>query len=430
MEKLIQKLKKFTIELEKDQNKIFVLESGQDITEYIKLCHSPEDILTLANKLRDELIDNENADDYEELNGFRKNFAEANATGYVDRYGDGMEQENLDSDNELEDHSIAKGIIEKYHGGILNEESMPEDVEEEEDSFECEVEQILANLGLDANWETWGQCFGSLGYKYPQMLDELQFRSPCDIIDVMDYNEDDPNPETTDEEKLLYVHRFYAGELVELEILLLANSVIEYCKENGDEDEYVEAEGEYEEEMEEDLDNFYQMVKSECNLLRNRDIMNNFHKRLRLAEDEEGRLDYDMLSEIGDEIEVMHEIEEDVIFDEYGSVDGRLSEKRKRYRVQFDMQDDPIPEMRFEQEQTDLLLDKHAMKMLIGEIAQDYSGEDIDFTPDAIEAIQVAAEDYLIKMFQDANLVAVTGDLTHIQPKHIQVVRHIMKDDD
>lgn len=283
MEQLIRKLKKFTIELERDKSQIFVLENGQDITEFIKHCHSPEDILSLANKIRDELIDVDGGD-FQDLNGFRGNFAEANASNYVDRYGNEQEQVDLNPDeDEGEDHSTAKSVIEKYHSGILNEENMPaSDSEEEEDFLKTGVEVILNNLRFDAYWKTWGQCFGSLGYKYPQMLDDLCFDSPYDIIDILEFHDEvsngsltavgvntiDPGAQETnlDEQKLIYIRRFYAGELTEMEIIILANSVIEYCKdEQGDEDLYVEMEGEYEAEIEEDLENYYDMVKSECN---------------------------------------------------------------------------------------------------------------------------------------------------------------------
>lgn len=101
---------------------------------------------------------------------------------------------------------------------------------------------------------------------------------------------------------------------------------------------------------------------------------------------------------------------------------GSHSENRKRSRIEFDLNEQPIEEIAFEQEHVDLLIDGPAMKRLIKEISQDFD-PDLNFTDDAYEALQVAAEDYIIKLFENSNRVAIDQGLTHIAPNHMQSVR-------
>ena len=73
-----------------------------------------------------------------------------------------------------------------------------------------------------------------------------------------------------------------------------------------------------------------------------------------------------------------------------------------------------------------LLLPKASFSRLVREIAQDYQGEtEIRFQKRAMLAIQVASEDYLIKLFQDANLSAIHSGRTTVSPKDVQLARRI-----
>ena len=64
------------------------------------------------------------------------------------------------------------------------------------------------------------------------------------------------------------------------------------------------------------------------------------------------------------------------------------------------------------------------MAVLMKEVLQGFS-RDCDFAPDAFEALQVAAEDHLVGLFEDANLEAIHAKRTTIQPKDFQMARRI-----
>ena len=68
------------------------------------------------------------------------------------------------------------------------------------------------------------------------------------------------------------------------------------------------------------------------------------------------------------------------------------------------------------------ILPQHAFECLIREIGQDFK-MDLDFEPEAIEALRAAAEDYLVNLFDAANTVAIQGQRTYIRPNDIQLAR-------
>lgn len=425
MEKLISRLKKLTVDLEINKEKLFYLGNGTDISELIEKCKTDGDILELAQKIKDYLIEIDDSYEYREFNGLMPNFAESNAANYLDDYGNEDECGGFDEDEE-EDHTIAKGIIEKYHAGTPNDFIWGEEDEEDEESENLTEKfgKLLEELVIEQNWKTWGECLTSLGYKDINLLNNFPMGSFDDIIEIVGDIEITPNVYLEENEKFGYIEEFLRGSLDGMEIVGLANSIISFCE--GNNDEYVETPEEYEEEIKEDLEGFRQMLEDECEFS---DEENQERILKRLREMDPKNLNYDEMMEIWDEIEEFHEVENDRIYDEDGEeVIGSRKELRKRARIGFDMKDDPIPEIRFEQEQTDLLLDELAMDRLTMEIAQDY-GWDVKFTSEAMEAIQTAAESYLIEIFKNANLTAVNAELTHIAPKHIQCARRIMKDD-
>jgi histone H3/H4 len=428
MEKLISKLKKLALDLETNKDNLFYLGNGTDLSELIEKCKTDEDILELARKIRDYLIEIDDQYEYQEFNGLMPNFPETNAVNYVDNYGDDDERGGFDEDEE-EDHTIARGIIEKYHAGTPNDFIWGEEDEEDDDESENLTEKIgklLEELVIEQNWKTWGECLKSLGYQETNLLNNFPMDSFDDIIEIVGDIEITPGVYLEESEKFGYIEEFLRGSLDGMEIVGLANSIILFCE--GNNDEYVETPEEYEEEIKEDLKEFRQMLEDQCEFPGDEENQERILKRLRELDSE--NLNYDEMMEIWDEIEEFHDEEDDKIYDEdyLDKVIGSQKEERKRARTEFDMKDDPIAEIRFEQGQTDLLLDELAMDRLTMEIAQDFCG-DFKFTPEAMEAIQTAAESYLIEIFQDANLTAVNAELTHIAPKHIQVAKRIKKDE-
>ena len=61
---------------------------------------------------------------------------------------------------------------------------------------------------------------------------------------------------------------------------------------------------------------------------------------------------------------------------------------------------------------------------LVREIAQDFK-QDLKFQGSAILALQEASEDYLTKLFEDVNLVAIHCKRSTIMPRDLQLARRI-----
>jgi len=92
-----------------------------------------------------------------------------------------------------------------------------------------------------------------------------------------------------------------------------------------------------------------------------------------------------------------------------------------------------LREIRKWQKSTDLLLRKLPFQRLVREIAQDFqvtdykTGKpcDVRFQSTAILALQEAAEDMLVRLFEDTNLCAIHAKRVTIMPKDIQLARRI-----
>jgi histone H3 len=76
-----------------------------------------------------------------------------------------------------------------------------------------------------------------------------------------------------------------------------------------------------------------------------------------------------------------------------------------------------LREIRRYQKSTDLLIRKLPFQRLIREIAQDYR-TDNRFQSTALEALQEAAEDYLVSLFEDTNLCAIHAKRVTIRKSH------------
>ena len=86
-----------------------------------------------------------------------------------------------------------------------------------------------------------------------------------------------------------------------------------------------------------------------------------------------------------------------------------------------------LQEIRRYQKSTDLLIRKMPFQRVVKEIAQNFK-VDLRFQTAAIEALQTAAEAYLVSMFEDANLCAIHAKRVTIMPKDIQLARRIRGD--
>jgi histone H3/H4 len=73
--------------------------------------------------------------------------------------------------------------------------------------------------------------------------------------------------------------------------------------------------------------------------------------------------------------------------------------------------------IRREQQNTTAIIDRDSFALLCAEIVQDMSSSAIVFDDEATDALQVAAEDFLITLFEDQALLAIHSDRTHITAK-------------
>ena len=83
-----------------------------------------------------------------------------------------------------------------------------------------------------------------------------------------------------------------------------------------------------------------------------------------------------------------------------------------------------LREIRRYQKSTELLLRKIPFQRLVREIAQGFKS-DLRFQRKAIEALQEAAEAWLVGIFEDTNLCAIHAKRVTIFPKDIQLARRI-----
>ena len=83
-----------------------------------------------------------------------------------------------------------------------------------------------------------------------------------------------------------------------------------------------------------------------------------------------------------------------------------------------------LREIRKFQKSTDLLIRKLPFQRLVRTIAQDFK-TDLQFQSQAILALQEAAEEYLVGLFEDTNLCAIHAKRVTIMPKDIQLARRI-----
>lgn len=86
-----------------------------------------------------------------------------------------------------------------------------------------------------------------------------------------------------------------------------------------------------------------------------------------------------------------------------------------------------LKEIRKYQKGVELLIRKMPFQRLVRELAQFLGTETADFRwrPSAIEALQYAAEDNLVGIFEDSNLAAIHAKRVTIAPKDMQLARRL-----
>ena len=92
-----------------------------------------------------------------------------------------------------------------------------------------------------------------------------------------------------------------------------------------------------------------------------------------------------------------------------------------------------LREIRKYQTSTELLIRKLPFQRLLREIVQDlYKDGQLPIQPKfqstAILALHEASEDFLVRMFNQVNDIAICGNLVTIQPKHVQLWQRLCLD--
>ncbi len=97
-----------------------------------------------------------------------------------------------------------------------------------------------------------------------------------------------------------------------------------------------------------------------------------------------------------------------------------------------------LEEIRIEQRRTGLIINRGAFGRVANELLETRghavrprdlaTNSEISFEPEALKALQVAAEDYLIERFSMSNRVAIHAGRTFVGPEDIQLVRWLLKE--
>jgi histone H3 len=83
-----------------------------------------------------------------------------------------------------------------------------------------------------------------------------------------------------------------------------------------------------------------------------------------------------------------------------------------------------LREIRKYQKSFDTLIPKRAFQALVREVTQDFRS-DLRFQGNALLALQDAAEDYLVGLFEDANLICIHAKRITITNRDMQLARRI-----
>lgn len=83
-----------------------------------------------------------------------------------------------------------------------------------------------------------------------------------------------------------------------------------------------------------------------------------------------------------------------------------------------------LREIRHYQKSTDLLTRKAPFQRLVREVAQDFK-KDLRFQSTAVAALQEAAEQYLVGLFEDANLCCIHNRRVTLFPRDLKMARRI-----
>jgi len=106
--------------------------------------------------------------------------------------------------------------------------------------------------------------------------------------------------------------------------------------------------------------------------------------------------------------------------------DGKTTKRQSTGRVRRPRKFRPVTvalrEIRKYQKSTELLIRKIPFQRLVREVFQSlFKTENYRVTPDSLLALQEAAEDFLVRMFEQVNDIAIHGRRVTIMSKDIQL---------
>ncbi|GAA6040257.1 hypothetical protein JCM8097_009387 [Rhodosporidiobolus ruineniae] len=111
-----------------------------------------------------------------------------------------------------------------------------------------------------------------------------------------------------------------------------------------------------------------------------------------------------------------------------GKTSGKGPVKKPRKPHRFRPGTVALREIRHYQKNVGTLIKKLPFQRLVREIAIAIKGESFRWQAAALEALHEAAEDYLVKLFEDTNLCAIHAKRVTIQPKDMNLARRLRGD--
>ena len=102
---------------------------------------------------------------------------------------------------------------------------------------------------------------------------------------------------------------------------------------------------------------------------------------------------------------------------------SKVSKKNKQRRLKPGTR--ALREIKQYQKSTDLLIPTRPFGRLVREVQLNFNLESLRWEAKALEALQTAAEQYIVEVFEDANLCAIHARRVTMMVKDVQLARRI-----
>ena len=285
---------------------------------------------------------------------------------------DEIEELELNEDEQL--HFVPEDEISEQYPSSDNDEDYPY------------IPDLARDAGLTGVWISWADVFEEIGYEFPESLRNFPFTTESDFFDIVDGLSNEFGEASTKE----IVEKFFGGEFLPEQLAAFANQVMSFYDNSPRESEESfqgspdSLEEEMKEEDEKDIELFTEMVKEDLNYLEDLCI-----------EDPEPQYDKNL------NLEEMEYVELDELWAE---IDEKI-EKRER-----DWEEEPA-----------LSFVKSNFRRVCDEIMNDFvNAGEMRIHEDAYDALQEAAEEYLVGKFERANKRAKIASRTFVSFEDFQ----------